>query len=83
MRGQRQYYIDHHRTALVRECHREPFSHIARFFDADALSLAPIASATLAKFRLLKSTPNGTTPEDFALWFGEKYGLTLISGWGR
>ena len=25
----------------------------------------------------------GQTPEDFALWFGEKYGLTLISelGW--
>jgi hypothetical protein len=23
------------------------------------------------------------TPEDFALWFGEKYGLTLISEWGR
>lgn len=24
----------------------------------------------------------GDTPEDFALWFGEKYGLTLISEWG-
>jgi len=26
---------------------------------------------------------DGTTPEDFALWFGEKYGLTLMSEWGR
>jgi len=24
----------------------------------------------------------GDTPEDFALWFGEKYGLTLLSEWG-
>ena len=24
----------------------------------------------------------GDTPEGFALWFGEKYGLTLISQWG-
>jgi len=24
----------------------------------------------------------GDTPEDVALWFGEKYGLTLISEWG-
>jgi len=25
---------------------------------------------------------DGDAPEDFALWFGEKYGLTLISEWG-
>ena len=24
----------------------------------------------------------GDMPEDFALWFGEKYGLILISEWG-
>ena len=23
----------------------------------------------------------GDTPEQFALWFGEKYGLTLLSEW--
>jgi hypothetical protein len=24
---------------------------------------------------------DGDTPEDFALWFGDKYGLTLVSEW--
>jgi hypothetical protein len=25
----------------------------------------------------------GDTPEDFAIWFGEKYGLRLKAEWGR
>ena len=29
--------------------------------------------------RIAAAQEEGDTPEDFALWFGEKYGLTLLS----
>jgi hypothetical protein len=32
--------------------------------------------------RIAAAQEKGDTPEDFALWFGEKYGLTLLSEWG-
>ncbi len=33
--------------------------------------------------RIAAAVEEGDTPEDFALRFGEKYGLTLLSEWGR
>jgi hypothetical protein len=32
--------------------------------------------------RIAAAQEEGDMPEDFALWFGEKYGLTLLSEWG-
>ncbi len=32
--------------------------------------------------RIAFAQDDGDTPEDFARWWGEKYGLTLLSEWG-
>jgi len=32
--------------------------------------------------RIAHAQEDGDTPEDFALWFGEKYGLTVKTEWG-
>jgi hypothetical protein len=47
--------VDYHGTALVRECHREALSHIARFFDADALRAHRIGD--LGEIRVLEINP--------------------------
>jgi len=39
--------------------------------------------AGLEADRIAAAQEEGDTPEEFALWFGEKYGLTLLSEWGR
>ena len=48
-----------------------------KFFGTDACDAGIEADLIAA------AQEEGNTPEDFALWFGEKYGLILISEWGR
>lgn len=40
-----------------------------------------VADAGIEDNRIAQAKADGETPEDFALRFGEKYGLTLISEW--
>jgi len=46
------------------------------FFGIDTLD------AGIEADMIATSQDENTTPEDFALWFGEKYGLRLISEFG-
>ena len=47
-----------------------------KFFDIDT------GDAGIEPDLIAAAQEEGDTPEDFALWFGEKYGLTLLSEWG-
>ena len=46
-----------------------------KFFGIDTLD------AGIEADRIAHGQEDGDTPEDFALWFGEKYGLTLKTEW--
>jgi hypothetical protein len=48
-----------------------------KFFGIDT------SDAGIEPDRIAHAQEAGDTPEDFALWFGEKYGLTLKTEWGR
>jgi hypothetical protein len=50
---------------------------MTKFFGIDT------GDAGIEADRIAAAQEEGDTPEDFALWFGEKYGLTLLSEWGR
>ena len=49
---------------------------LLKFFGIDT------GDAGIEPDRIASAQEEGDTPEDFALWFGEKYGLTLFSEWG-
>jgi hypothetical protein len=49
---------------------------LLKFFGIDT------GDAGIEADRIAAAQEEGDMPEDFALWFGEKYGLTLLSEWG-
>ena len=63
----------------------QPFMDYWNAVDAAMLKLFGIhtGDAGIEADRIAVAQEEGDTPEDFALWWGEKYGLTLISerGW--
>ena len=65
----------------------EPISFIDYWDAVDAAMLKffgiDTGDAGIEADRIAAAQEEGDTPEDFALWFGEKYGLTLLSEWGR
>jgi len=64
----------------------EPISFIDYWDAVDAALLKffgiDTGDAGIEADRIAAAQEEGDTPEDFALWFGEKYGLTLLSEWG-
>jgi hypothetical protein len=62
-----------------------PFIDYWDALDAAMLKLFGIdtSDASIEADRIAAAQEEGDTPEDFALRFGEKYGLTLISDSGR
>jgi hypothetical protein len=65
----------------------EPMSFI-EYWDAVDAALKKFFSidtwdAGIEPSLLARCQEGGETPEEFALWFGEKYGLTLLSEWSR
>lgn len=64
-----------------------PFIDYWDAVDAAMLKLFGIDThdAGIEPDRIATAQDENTTPEDFALWFGEKYGLRLLSefGWER
>ena len=46
-----------------------------KFFDIDT------GDASIEPDLIAAAQEEGDTPEDFALWFGEKYGLKTIAEW--
>jgi hypothetical protein len=65
----------------------EPIAFIDYWNAVDAAMLKffgiDTGDAGIEPDRIAAAQEEGDTPEDFALWFGEKYGLTLLSEWGR
>ena len=64
--------------------HPVPFIDYWNALDATMLKFFGIDTwdAGIEADRIAAAQEEGDTPEDFALWFGEKYGLTLLSEWG-
>jgi len=64
----------------------EPIAFIDYWNAVDAAMLKffgiDTGDAGIEADRIAAAQEEGDTPEDFALWFGEKYGLSLISEWG-
>jgi hypothetical protein len=64
----------------------EPISFIDYWDAVDAAMLKFFGidtfDAGIEADRIAAAQEEGDTPEDIALWFGEKYGLTLLSEWG-
>ena len=65
---------------------QEPISFIDYWDAVDAAMLKffgiDTGDAGIEPDLIAAAQEEGDTPEDFALWFGEKYGLTLLSEWG-
>ena len=61
-----------------------PFIDYWDAVDAEMLKFFGIdtCDAGIEADRIAAAQEEGDTPEDFALWFGEKYGLTLLSEQG-
>ena len=63
----------------------EPISFIDYWDAVDAAMLKffgiDTADAGIGADRIAAAQEEGDTPEDFALWFGEKYGLKTIAEW--
>jgi hypothetical protein len=61
----------------------EPIAFIDYWNAVDAAMLKffgiDTGDAGIEADRIAAAQEEGDTPEDFALWFGEKYGLTLLS----
>jgi hypothetical protein len=70
---------------------QEPQSFMDYWNEVDAVMMKlfgiDTGDAGIEPDRLAGAQEEGQTPEDFALWFGEKYGLKLRSEfkatWGR
>jgi len=64
----------------------EPISFIDYWDAVDAAMLKFFGidtfDAGIEADRIASAQEEGDTPDDYALWFGEKYGLTLLSEWG-
>jgi hypothetical protein len=64
----------------------EPISFIDYWDAVDAAMLKFFGidtfDAGIEADRIASAQEEGDTPDDFALWFGEKYGLTLLCEWG-
>jgi cysteinyl-tRNA synthetase len=63
----------------------EPISFIDYWDAVDAAMLKffgiDTGDAGIGADRIAAAQEEGDTPEDFALWFGEKYGLKTIAEW--
>jgi hypothetical protein len=66
---------------------QEPQSFMDYWTEVDAamMSLFGIdaGDAGIEPDRLATAQEEGQSPEDFALWFGEKYGLKILSEFGE